>query len=138
MPKALIVDDEDSYRIILRDFLEQKGYEVEEASNGIEAVALFSRNPPDILILDIFMPEKDGIETLIELRKKHPEAKVIAISGKCDGVIRNYLKSAELLGATGIFDKSSGIENLLESIRECEAGQCGVPLPRSSTRDNNG
>ena len=79
--RVLIIDDEDQFRKMLRQFLESSGYEVVEAANGDEGVKLFFENPADMVISDIIMPEKEGIETIMEIKRQFPNAKVIVVSG---------------------------------------------------------
>jgi CheY-like chemotaxis protein len=68
MAQILIIDDEEPVRIVFRDILEQAGYEVEEAADGEQAIIVQRDNPADIIIADIIMPKKEGIETIMELR----------------------------------------------------------------------
>lgn len=79
--RVLIIDDEDQFRSMLRQFLESSGYEVVEAANGEEGVKLFFEKPADMVISDIIMPEKEGIETVMEIKREFPDAKVIVVSG---------------------------------------------------------
>jgi YesN/AraC family two-component response regulator len=79
--RVLIIDDEAQFRKMLRQFLESSGYEVVEAANGDEGVKLFFEKPADMVISDIIMPEKEGIETVMEIKRQFPDAKVIVVSG---------------------------------------------------------
>ena len=76
----LVVDDESSVRKSLRKFLERNGYRVVEAPDGDHALALYSQERPDLVLLDIRMPGKDGLETLRELRAIDPQAAVIMVT----------------------------------------------------------
>ena len=78
--KILVVDDEQAVCKELRKFLEDKGYEVSEAYNGDEAVAKYTLERPDVVLLDIRMPGKDGVETLHELKELDPDASVIMVT----------------------------------------------------------
>jgi CheY-like chemotaxis protein len=80
-PRVLVIDDEVQFRMMLRQFLENSGFEVVEAANGYEGVKLFFEEPTDLVISDIIMPEKEGIETVMEIRRRFPNAKVIVVSG---------------------------------------------------------
>ena len=80
-PVILLIDDEEAFRNVLRQVLSKAGYEVMEAENGAEGIQRFYEKPADMIITDIIMPEKEGIETIIELKKAHPEVKLIAMSG---------------------------------------------------------
>ena len=80
MARILIVDDELQIRLLLRQLLEKEGHEIEEASNGRMALNLFRERPFDLVILDLIMPEKEGVETIIELKGEFKDAKILAIS----------------------------------------------------------
>jgi DNA-binding NtrC family response regulator len=79
--KIMVVDDEPYVCQVLEEFLESKGYRVVCAYSGDEALALYSKESPDLVLLDIRMPGKDGIETLKELRAMDPEAGVFMVTG---------------------------------------------------------
>lgn len=81
MATILIIDDAEDMRESLHALLEEMHYSVETAPNGNEALEIYKKNPVDLVITDLIMPEKDGVETIIELQKINPEVKVIAISG---------------------------------------------------------
>jgi DNA-binding response OmpR family regulator len=105
MSKILVIDDEPAILLMLKKMLEKAGHEVDTASNGNEGIILFEKNKHDLLITDIIMPEKEGMETIIELRKKYPGLKIIAISGGGRINPEGYLPGAKLLGANMIFQK---------------------------------
>jgi len=79
--RVLLIDDEVQFRMLLRRFLENSGYEVVEAADGEEGLKLFLEKPADLVISDILMPEKDGIETVLEIKRRFPNAKIIVVSG---------------------------------------------------------
>lgn len=81
MKSILIIDDNDDLRIVLKEIFEDLSYEVREASNGMDGLSSFRKNPTDIVITDIFMPEKDGMETIRDLQKEFPGTKIIAMTG---------------------------------------------------------
>src|SRR5659263_332114 len=105
MAKILVLDDELSILLMIKKMLEKAGHEVSLALNGKEGVELFERSKPDLLITDIIMPEKEGLETIFELRRKHPELKIIAISGGGRISPDGYLPGAKLFGADMVFEK---------------------------------
>jgi CheY-like chemotaxis protein len=80
-PLILLIDDEESFRSVLKQVLQNAGYDVVEAANGAEGIRHFHEKPADMIITDIIMPEKEGIETIIELKKAYPDVKLIAMSG---------------------------------------------------------
>lgn len=78
---VLVIDDEDLVRDMLRRALESAGIEVVVAADGREGLKAYLANPTDVVVTDILMPEKEGIETIIELKREHPNVKIVAISG---------------------------------------------------------
>ena len=115
MATILIIDDEELVRVLLRSALEAAGYEVTEAVNGRQGLELYRRNPMDLVITDIVMPELNGLDMLLELTKEFLHAKVIAISGA--GGDRNVLDVAKLLGARQTFQKPFSVPRLLGAVR---------------------
>jgi DNA-binding response OmpR family regulator len=105
MAKILVLDDELSILLMIKKMLEKAGYEVIVALNGKEGMQLFEKEKPDMVITDIIMPEKEGLETIFELRKVHPQLKIIAISGGGRISPDGYLPGAKLLGADMVFPK---------------------------------
>jgi DNA-binding response OmpR family regulator len=105
MAKILVLDDEPSILLMIKKMLEKEGHEVDVALNGIEGMEIFEENKPDMVITDIIMPGKEGLETILELRKNYPELKIIAISGGGRIGPQGYLPSAKYLGADMVFQK---------------------------------
>ncbi|MFC1673240.1 response regulator [Pseudomonadota bacterium] len=106
MARILVVDDEELVRFALCTILEDNGHEVEEAANGNECLEVLKKAPAfDIAIVDIFMPEKEGTETILELRRDYPDLKLIAISGGGQTGDLSYLKVAKTFGADMILPK---------------------------------
>ena len=120
MARILLIDDDDSVRTMLRLTLAHFGHTVIEARNGKEGLELFQDANADLLITDIVMPEKEGLEVLMELRKQHPPVKIIAISGG------DYLHMAKLMGAAKVLAKPFSTNLLIEAIDEL--------LPAEGTR----
>jgi CheY-like chemotaxis protein len=118
MAHILIIDDEDQFRKMLRQMLERADYEVREAADGEQGLQLFRQQPVDLVITDIFMPEKEGIETIFELRRDFPDVKIIAISGggRVGGL--QYLKYAEGAGADHVLIKPFERRELLQAIQD--------------------
>jgi len=118
MPRQiLIIDDEQSIRSLLKQVFERQGYQVLVAANGDIGIQQFKENHVDLVILDLIMPEKDGIETLRELRALNADIKVIAISG--GGVIKPelYLKLARKFGAIYSFQKPINNEEITTFVK---------------------
>jgi two-component system, chemotaxis family, chemotaxis protein CheY len=80
MPTVLVVDDAQFLRVRLTRMLRENGYDILEAENGDRAVAQYEAGAPDAVLLDITMPEKDGLEVLREIRAKHPDARVVMLT----------------------------------------------------------
>jgi DNA-binding NtrC family response regulator len=118
MARILVVDDDEQVRAMLRRTLEREGYEVEEAADGQVALDAHRRQAADLLIVDIVMPEKEGLETIFELRRDDPGVKVIAISGGGHLAPQGYLDTAARFGAQRTFAKPVDRDQLLTAIRE--------------------
>jgi DNA-binding response OmpR family regulator len=116
MAKILVIDDEPSILLMIKKMLEKAGHEVEMALNGKEGMQLFEKNKADLLITDIIMPEKEGLETIVEMRKNYPDLKIIAISGGGRISADGYLPGAKLLGANMVFQKPLVQKELLEAV----------------------
>jgi DNA-binding response OmpR family regulator len=96
--------------------IETAGHEVVLAADGREGVKKYRAAPVDLIITDLFMPEREGLETIKELRKEFPEVKIIAMSGEHSA--GTMLKIASKLGAAKILQKPFGVEKLLKAIEE--------------------
>jgi len=116
MARIYIFDDEPSILIMIKKMLEKAGHEVDIALNGSDGMKLFNKNIPDLLITDIIMPEKEGLETIFELRRTYPHLKIIAISGGGRISPEGYLPGAKLLGADLVFQKPLVQKDFLEAI----------------------
>lgn len=101
----LVVDDDDMIQKMLKRCLEMAGHRVSLASNGVEAVASLEGDRPDIIVLDLFMPEMDGFETLRQVNSYARRARVLAISGGGSSVHCDYLRMASRFGADGVLKK---------------------------------
>jgi DNA-binding response OmpR family regulator len=116
MAKILVLDDEASIVLMIKKMLEKAGHEVDMALNGKDGMILFEQNKPDLLITDIIMPEKEGLETIFELRQKYPDLKIIAISGGGRISPEGYLPGAKLLGADMVFQKPLDQKEFLQAV----------------------
>ena len=117
MARILVVDDEAQIRILLRQVLIKDGYEVDEASNGNIALKKFRENPFDLVIMDLIMPDKEGLETILDLKKEFENVKIIAISGGGRIGPEDYLKYAKGFGALHTLTKPIENAELLKAIR---------------------
>jgi len=119
MSRILVIDDEDQMRQMLKQTLERAGYEVIDAPNGEKGVQLFRESPADLVITDLIMPEKDGMETVIELKRDFPDINIIAISGGSRAMDpRDYLHYATQVGVVCTFTKPIEPQELLNAIKE--------------------
>jgi CheY-like chemotaxis protein len=116
-PVILLIDDEEAFRSVIKQVLLKAGYDVVEAANGVEAINRFNEKPADMIITDIIMPEKEGIETIIELKKEYPEVKLIAMSGGGWYGTDIDFDMAKKLGARTL-DKPFKLRELLDVVGE--------------------
>jgi len=123
MARILIIDDEPNMRSMLRRMLHQAGHQVNEAGNGAEGIDSYERDPPDLVITDILMPKKEGIETIIALHRADPDLPIIAISGGARTGGKDFLSSAEKLGACHTLAKPFRGEQLLSAVSESLSGK---------------
>jgi len=109
----LVVDDDAAIRELLTDMLSEHGYDVREAGDGAQAVREMRFNPADVVITDLVMPEKEGLETIQEIRHEFPGVKVIAISGYHSGA---YLYHASVFGASAAIQKPFSLNVVLQVV----------------------
>jgi CheY-like chemotaxis protein len=107
-----MIDDNSQLRDLLGTALTKLGYVVTSAANGAEAFEAIARTRFDLVITDLLMPEKDGIEVIGEVRRKQPEARIIAMSGGGRGSRDHYLQTAKGLGAHAILGKPFSVSEL--------------------------
>jgi len=114
----LVIDDEASTRRLVALALEKQGHTVAEAGDGAEALKILAAHKVDLVITDLLMPETDGIETIMELRRLYPATKIIAISG--GGEYQSgagFLRAAESLGADSTLSKPFEFKQLLPAVQ---------------------
>jgi DNA-binding response OmpR family regulator len=117
MRTVLIIDDEHELCELLKDSLEQAGFYVSTAENGAQGIEEYQRHPFSVVITDIIMPEKEGLETILELRQLNKDVRIIAISGGGkSGRSDDILRHAKMLGADGIVAKPLVIKDLIALI----------------------
>jgi len=121
MVRILVVDDDFQMREMLGVILERKGYDVKTASDGKAALQLQSTKPFDIVITDMIIPEKEGMETISELRRGYPRVKIIAISAGGRNRPEGYLELARQIGADRVLVKPFGSWEILGAVRELAA-----------------
>lgn len=118
MVHVLVADDEEKVRNVIADALRLAGYTVAEACNGREAVACFIAAPTDIVLMDLLMPVKDGIEAILEIRRAAPAAKIIAMSGGGHIAATDYLAWAQAIGVNRTLEKPFRLNTLITLIEE--------------------
>lgn len=117
MASILVIDDEDEVRYAIRAVLEDSGHRVSEAETGNDGLRHLENADFDLILCDIIMPDKEGIETIIEIRSKKPEQKIIAMSGGGRIKKEDYLAVAAAVGATYTVSKPFDAETLSEMVR---------------------
>ncbi|WP_166364499.1 response regulator [Perlabentimonas gracilis] len=115
--RILIIDDDRELAQSIREILVEEGFRVDMASNGREGIRLQNTMPYELIITDIVMPEEDGLEVIMWVRKTHPNTKLIAISGGGYFDSRDYLLMAKELGAKIVLCKPFEIKSLLSGVR---------------------
>lgn len=118
MARILIIEDDQQVRGMLRQTLAQAGHEVVEAADGRAGARLHRAEPADLIITDLYMPEKEGLEMIRELVQDFPDIKIIAISGGGSIVRGDYLPLATNLGALRTFQKPLDVQEILKAIQD--------------------
>ena len=117
--RILIIDDDLAVRDTLIAILEDRGYEVITAVNGQQGLAVFRRELPDLLVTDIVMPVKEGLQTIREIREERPDMKIIAISGGSRTERHDFLEIARQLGAWDVIVKPFDAEDFVARVDRC-------------------
>lgn len=118
MARILVVDDDLNFRTVLRSLLEREGHTVREAADGHAAEQADAESPADILILDVHMPQRDGIETLRSFKTRGRPAKIVMTSGGCHLCQIDYLPIVSRLGADATLAKPFQREELLQTLSD--------------------
>ena len=119
MVRVLLIDDDELVRDSVAIALKLAHYDVVTARHGGEGFALFTQQRPDIVVTDIIMPEQEGIETIMAMRKIDQSLPIIAISGGSSMGMVNFLDAAQSFGATRSLRKPFGPKELIRLIEEC-------------------
>jgi DNA-binding response OmpR family regulator len=115
MGSILVIEDTIAVRVLFRAILESDGHQVREAAHGEEGLHEFRRCPAELVVTDLYMPDGDGIELIVRLRREWPTVKILAVSG---GIGMNgLLHAAKLLGADCALAKPVGVEELQGAVR---------------------
>jgi DNA-binding NtrC family response regulator len=116
MVNILVIDDEPSVLDVLRKILQLEGYEVITAANGEEGLELFRQFPCDLVITDMVMPVKDGLQTILDLRKEKPDIPVVAMSGGGTISKERYLAIAGYLDKVITIPKPFSVESITGAV----------------------
>ena len=119
MANILVADDEQAIRSILTMVLQMAGHAVEAAANGEEVLRLARKQKFDLIVTDIIMPKKEGIETILELKRLQPAIKVIAISGGGRKGSMDFLHVAQMVGASHTIAKPFEPDDLVAAVKNC-------------------
>jgi DNA-binding response OmpR family regulator len=127
--KILVIDDDDRIRRMVVKVLSADGHQVACAEDGAAGLAMFRQEKPDAVVTDIIMPEREGIETIVSIRKERPETKIIAISGGGRLGDIELLRMALLLGADDVIPKPFRAEDLRRRVRALDPSQASLDIP---------
>lgn len=123
----LIIDDDPSVLTVFGQYFETKGYSVDRAVDGRDAMKKLQQHRADLIITDILMPDKDGLETIRDVRSDFPDLPIIAISGGMRNASMSFLPLAKKFGAVHLFEKPvslsdlhAAVQNLLDPPDESE------------------
>lgn len=120
MPRVLVIDDNADIREMLLLKLQLAGFHAREAADGEQALHQLAAEPADIIITDLFMPEKDGVETITEIRERYPDVSIIAMSGWQSPRGPDYLAVAREIGAIATLRKPFDPDELLRIVHRVE------------------
>lgn len=115
--RILIVDDDPGIRRTLHILLSREGYQVTQARDGVEALRLWRDHGSDLVITDLHMPEKNGIETIVEMLSHSPAMRIIAMSGGGQTKRLDLLGNASLLGAVHTIEKPFTLNEMMTMVR---------------------
>ncbi|NOY81389.1 MAG: response regulator [Kiritimatiellaeota bacterium] len=125
MARILVMDDDPNVRRVLEMMLERAGHEVRSASDGYEGMRLFHEHRFDLVITDVIMPRREGLETIAELRRQKRRVPIVAITGY---IGKPYLEAAAQLGACEILFKPFERRQLIEAVTRALTTDCGRDL----------
>ncbi|MBF0446391.1 MAG: response regulator [Magnetococcales bacterium] len=117
MANILIIDDDASIRALLYAILEDENHDLRQAEDGRKGLAMFREKAADLVITDVLMPEKDGVELIMELKEIDPDTKIIAMSGGGRGLDATFnLRMAQDFGAQRLMVKPFSASEALEAV----------------------
>ena len=119
--RILVIDDEDIVRRPMCRYLRSRGFEVVEAADGREGFLRAQSNRPDFVITDIVMPDVEGLDLIVALRRRYPELPIIAVSGGAACTDRDVLTVARQVGASAVLPKPFSLPQLLALVDQVNA-----------------
>lgn len=123
MANILVIEDNERLRVMIGLALRPVGHVVREAEDGVQGVREYQVERPDLVLLDMFMPEKDGMETLRELRRLDPGVRVIAMTGGGEMNDMSILRPARMMGATAVLMKPFKVADLRDLVGKTLASE---------------
>jgi CheY-like chemotaxis protein len=119
--RILIIDDYEPFRASVKDLLEVNGYDVAVAVDGEDGIQQFQLEPFDLVLCDVFMPKKEGMETIRDLRQLSAGTPIISVTGRSDASETDFLRMTRELGATRAITKPFEVDEFLALVRRCLA-----------------
>lgn len=119
-PRILVLDDEEIVRVSCKKCLTPEGYDVDVAANGVEGLSMTENNRYDVILTDLKMPDMDGMEFLVKVKERHPDTKVIMITGY--STVEHAVKAMRM-GAYNYIEKPFTPDALIEAVKEAMAQQ---------------
>lgn len=116
--RVLVIDDDNDVRDILQVVLESAGYAVAMAADGQEGLQLQRSDPAEVVVTDLFMPGKEGMETIVELLREFPQTKIIVVSGVGPAASADYGRLAVDLGAVTFLRKPLHSQELIDTVKQ--------------------
>lgn len=117
MTTILVIEDDEQFCQMLAQMLRQAGHQVDTAANGVLGLERFRASAPELVITDILMPEKDGIDTILEIKREGTDTRLIAISGGRRAITPQFnLDSAALIGVQQVLAKPFSRQQILEAV----------------------
>jgi DNA-binding response OmpR family regulator len=121
MARILVIDDYEPFRASVKDLLEANGYDVAVAVDGEDGIRQFELQPFDLVLCDVFMPKKEGMETIRDLRQLTAGTPIISVTGRSDAFETDFLRMTRELGATRAITKPFEVDEFLALVRRCLA-----------------
>jgi CheY-like chemotaxis protein len=134
MATILVIDDDPQICDVLVQALQNEGHQVRSALNGEEGIRSYRQQLPDLVLLDILMPEKEGLETILDLRREFPHVIIIAMSAASEAAKINLLELAQRLGAQYRLSKPFQLQTVIELVNTALSKK----LPTEGAREASG